>query len=158
DCSGCASEARTMKVAIVGCGLIGQKRAKSIRNAELTVCCDQVPERAANLARQYSAELSTEWTDVVGRPDVDLVIVATTHDLLPVIATAAVRTGKHVLMEKPAARRACELDAVLEASRATGARVRVGFNHRCHLGLRKAYEIVSSGQLGPLMFVRGRYG
>jgi predicted dehydrogenase len=36
--------------------------------------------------------------------------------------------------------------------------VRVGFNHRYHPALQKAHEIVSNGALGPLMFIRGRYG
>lgn len=147
-----------MNVAIIGCGLIGQKRAKALHDAQLTVCCDCVPERAGSLAGQYSAEVSTDWTEVVGRPDVHIVIVATTHDLLPVIATAAADNGKHVLLEKPGGRRAQELDPLVEASRRTGAKVRVGFNHRFHRGLQKAHELVSSGQLGPLMFVRGRYG
>jgi predicted dehydrogenase len=147
-----------MRVAIIGCGLIGQKRAQALRNAQLTVCCDQIQERAAGLARHYSADVSTDWAEVIARPEVDLVVVATTHDLLPVIATAAARKGKHVLMEKPAARRAEELMPLLEASRRTGAKVRVGFNHRFHRALQKAHEISSSGQLGPLMFIRGRYG
>jgi predicted dehydrogenase len=147
-----------VRVAIIGCGLIGQKRAKALHNAQLTVCCDQVPERAAALARLYSAETSTDWTEVIARPDIDMVIVATSHDLLPVIATAAAGNGKHVLMEKPAARRAVELKPLLEASQRTGAKVRVGFNHRFHRALQKAHELVSAGQLGPLMFVRGRYG
>jgi predicted dehydrogenase len=147
-----------MRVAIIGCGLIGQKRAKALGTARLTVCCDVDEARAGNLARLHSAAVSTDWRDVVARPDVDLVIIATTHDLLPVIATAAASKGKHVLMEKPAARRASELDPLLETCRSTGAKVRVGFNHRFHRGLQKAHEIVSSGQLDPLMFVRGRYG
>jgi predicted dehydrogenase len=147
-----------MRVAIIGCGLIGQKRARALGDAHVTVCCDVEEGRAANLARSFRASVSTDWREVVTRPDVDLVIIATTHDLLPVIATAAARNGKHVLMEKPAARRACELDPLLEASRSTGAKVRVGFNHRFHRALKKAHEIVRSGELGPLLFVRGRYG
>jgi len=147
-----------VRVAIIGCGLIGQKRAKALRNAQLTVCCDQVEERAASLAKSYAAAVSLDWTEVVERPDVDLVIVATTHDLLPVIATRAACRGKHVLMEKPAARRAAELEPLLEASARTGAKIRVGFNHRYHRALQKAHELVRSGDLGPLMFVRGRYG
>jgi predicted dehydrogenase len=147
-----------MRVAIIGCGLIGQKRAKSLGSARLMVCCDIDEARAASLARLHSAAVSTDWREVVARPDVDLVIIATTHDLLPVIAAAAAANGKHVLLEKPGARRASELDPLLEACARTGAKVRVGFNHRFHRGLQKAHEIVSSGQLGPLMFVRGRYG
>jgi predicted dehydrogenase len=46
----------------------------------------------------------------------------------------------------------------VEAARHTGARVRVGFNHRYHRALRKAREIFESGVLGEMMFVRGRYG
>lgn len=147
-----------MNVAIVGCGLIGRKRAQALGSARLVVCCDSVAERAAELARRHSADVSTDWTEVVKRRDVDLVIVATTHDLLPVIATAAACNGKHVLMEKPGARRAQELDALSEASGLTGAKVRIGFNHRYHRAMQKAHQLVTGGQLGPLMFVRGRYG
>jgi predicted dehydrogenase len=47
---------------------------------------------------------------------------------------------------------------VVEATKAAGVTVKVGFNHRFHPALRKAREIVDSGALGPLMYVRGRYG
>jgi predicted dehydrogenase len=89
---------------------------------------------------------------------VDLIIVSTSHDTLAEIAHEAASAGKHVLIEKPGARRACELDSALEASRRTGALVRVGFNHRYHRAFRKAQEIFEQGALGELMFVRGRYG
>ena len=71
----------------------------------------------------------------------------------------AVRAGKHVLIEKPGARRNAELDPVIvAAARAAGGRVRVGFNHRYHPALLKAKELHNAGVLGELMFVRGRYG
>ena len=92
------------------------------------------------------------------RDDVDAVFAATTHDLLAEIATEAAVAGKHVLVEKPGARKASELDAVAEAAARTGALVRVGFNHRFHRALLKAREIFESGALGPMMYVRGRYG
>jgi predicted dehydrogenase len=94
----------------------------------------------------------------VTRDDVDLVIVATTNDALAPVTLAAVQNGKHVLVEKPAARSTRELAPVVEATKAAGVTVKVGFNHRFHPALRKAREIVDSGALGPLMYVRGRYG
>jgi predicted dehydrogenase len=145
-------------VGIVGCGLIGQKRAQALGATALSACCDVDLARAARLAGTSGAAVTADWRELVEHPDVELVIVATTHDLLPVIATAAAARGKHVLMEKPGARRSEELEPLMAACRKTGAKVRVGFNHRYHRGLQKAYEIVSSGVLGPLMFVRGRYG
>lgn len=148
-----------MRVAIVGCGLIGQKRARALAGAKLTVCCDlDLPKAERLAAASPGARATADWKEAVAAADVDIVIVATVHKELAPIAAAAAAAGKHVLMEKPGARRAAELDAVLDAAAATGVRVRVGFNHRYHPALQKARALVDSGALGPLLFVRGRYG
>lgn len=148
-----------MRVAIVGCGLIGRKRAAAMPQCRLVACCDAVLERAQALARTApGADAETNWQDTVARPDVDLVVVATSHDRLAEIAGGAAAAGKHVLIEKPGARRAAELDPVITAAQKTGALVRVGFNHRYHRALQKAREIFETGALGDLMFIRGRYG
>ena len=91
-------------------------------------------------------------------PDVDIVVVATTNNALAPITLAAVQAGKHVLVEKPAARTQAELAPVMEAARHANVRVRVGFNHRYHPALLQARAIFETGVLGELMFVRGRYG
>ncbi len=147
-----------VNVAIIGCGLIGQKRARSLDGARLITCCDTIPEKSQALAAPYGALALTDWREAVRLPHVDAVLIATTHDWLAPIAAAAVALGKHVLVEKPGARRAAELDGVLEASRRTGAIVRTGFNHRYHPAFRRAREIFESGALGKLMFIRARYG
>ena len=148
-----------MRVAIVGCGFIGSKRATALRDCTLRFCCDSDTGRAAALARGYSgAEVIEDWRHAVAHPEVDIVIVATPHHLLAEVAAGAAANGKHVLVEKPCARRAFELDAVQDAARRTGALVRSGFNHRYHRAFRKSREIFSSGALGEMMFVRGRYG
>ncbi len=150
---------RPKKVAIVGCGLIGAKRAASLSKCQLTVCCDTLLERAQALARRApGAEAATDWRAVVTRTDVDIVVVATSHDRLAEVAHGAVAAGKHVLLEKPGARRASELVPVRDEARTTGALVRVGFNHRFHRAFQKAHEIAATGVLGELMFIRGRYG
>src|SRR5206468_1135197 len=53
---------------------------------------------------------------------------------------------------------AAELEPIRRALHETRSIVRVGFNHRYHRAFRKAREIVDSGVLGDLMFIRGRYG
>jgi predicted dehydrogenase len=153
-----------MNVAIVGCGLIGNKRAKALGSgATVVVAVDSNLGRAKQLSSQHPGCAAVEdWRAVVGRADVDAVIVATTNDQLAPATLAAVSAGKHVLVEKPAARSADELAPVVaEARRAfdrAGVVVKVGFNHRFHPALLKAREIVDSGATGPLMFLRGRYG
>lgn len=146
------------RVAIIGCGLIGQKRSKSLGSARLTICCDADPRRAEVLAAQTGARALIHWQDAATAPEADVVIVATPHNLLAPVAAAAAGSGKHVLIEKPGARRAAELDLVADAATRTGALVRIGFNHRFHPALQKAREIFDTGALGPLMFIRGRYG
>ena len=149
-----------VRVAIIGCGLIGKKRAGALGDAaRLAVACDAVSERAEALAKTVAGCVAvTNWEEAVSHPGIDIVVVATTHDLLAPIAAAAAAQGRHVLIEKPGARTADELECVAKAARQTSALVRVGFNHRYHRAFRKAREIFESGVLGPLMFIRGRYG
>jgi predicted dehydrogenase len=148
-----------MRVGIVGCGLIGQKRARALGEARLVACADIDAGRARQLAAQVAGcRAHTDWHEVVESPDVDAVVVATTHDCLAEISIGAVAGGKHALVEKPAARTAAELEPVIAEAQKRGVRVRVGFNHRCHRALRKAREICDQGVLGELMFIRARYG
>jgi predicted dehydrogenase len=148
-----------LRVAIVGCGLIGQKRARSLGDHTLVICCDIDITRAEALARSRpGAEFAVDWEAAVTRPDIDTVIICTAHDQLAPIATRAAAFGKHVFIEKPGGRRASELDPVLAAAAQTKVCVRVGFNHRYHRAFRKAREIVQSGVLEDLLYIRGRYG
>ncbi|MBV8030971.1 MAG: Gfo/Idh/MocA family oxidoreductase [Betaproteobacteria bacterium] len=145
-------------VALIGCGGVGFKRSQSLDGARLLVCADLDLARAERAAAAHAARATSDWHAAATNRDVQVVIVATTNDQLCPIALEAVRAGKHVLVEKPAARRAAELAPLAEAARKTGVRVRVGFNHRYHPALLKAAELVRSGALGELMFLRGRYG
>ncbi len=144
-----------MRAAIAGCGLIGRRRAAALGGVELVACADIDLDRA----RALGAPVCTaDWREVIKRDDVDLVIVATINSLLAEISAAALDAGKHVLVEKPAARNVAELDAIIAAQKRSGKLVHVGFNHRYHPAIAKARQLQSEGALGEMMFVRGRYG
>lgn len=149
-----------MKIAIIGCGLIGRKRLHSLRaNDEVIVLVDSDKERAEKLGVEVpTAVVLTDWREAVGRIDVDTVFVATSNDALASITLAAVEAGKHVLVEKPGARSPEELTPIIEAAERREACVQVGFNHRYHPAFQQARRLVDSGVLGPLMFIRARYG
>lgn len=150
---------QTPGVAILGCGLIGRRRAQALGNARLIVCSDLEEKRAQSLAAEFSGcESTTDWRSAVRRADVDMVVIATTNNALVETSLAAMQAGKHVLVEKPAARNTAELDLLLASAQKNDVRVRVGFNHRYHPALRQARDLVDSGELGELMFIRGRYG
>lgn len=149
-----------MNIAIVGCGLIGQKRLRALGEGhKLIAVADTVLERAQQLAAHHPHVLcTTDWQGVITRREVEIVLIATTNNGLAPITLAAIQAGKHVLVEKPAALRPEELDPIISEVRRRGVCVQVGFNHRFHPALQKAREIVESKEMGPLMFIRGRYG
>src|SRR5512145_377500 len=148
-----------MRVAIVGCGLIGRKRARALDVGRVVVAADTVTSRAQALADEHPGCVAlADWREAVQRDDVDVVIVATTNDALAPVALAAVSAGKHVLLEKPGARTPEELLPVRDAAQAHRVVVKVGFNHRFHPAFRKAHELFAEGAIGPLLYVRARYG
>ena len=145
-----------MNVGIIGCGAMGKKRADSLLNmtgVELLSSAD--PKDSLGIYRKAKWfddwHIITDWS-----PEIDTVIVCTPTDSLAEITIAALRAGKHVLVEKPAASSTEEIEAMIEAEKESGKHVRVGFNLRYHRAIRKAFEI--QGQIGKLYFIRAHYG
>jgi predicted dehydrogenase len=147
-----------MRVGIVGCGLIGRKRAEALTVDDVLVAChDADPAAADRLARDFGAEADGNLDSLLAR-DLDVVVVATWHNQLAGIAERALESGAHVLVEKPAGVNTAEIAAIDVAARSAGRRVKVGFNHRFAPGIRQAVEVARSGRFGDVMFARARYG
>ena len=148
-----------VKFAIVGCGLIGKKRAASLPDGSLAVVCDLDRARADSLAATVpGCRAVTDAAEVFQSPDVDAVIISAVNSALSTLTGDAIRAGKHVLVEKPVAFRASEAEALRVLAEEKHVIVRAGYNHRFHSAFQKAREIADSGALGPLMFIRARYG
>ncbi len=147
------------RVALIGCGLIGQKRLNHLPSGAVTVACDLQRDRAEHLASHSPGCLATDSVEqAVTSPNVDVVMVATVNAPLAGVAAQAIRAGKHVLVEKPVAIDSKEIDVLESLAGTHQVLVRAGYNHRYHPAALKAIEIFRSGAMGPLMFVRGRYG
>jgi predicted dehydrogenase len=148
----------TVGVAIIGCGLVGSKRAAALpTGAQLVAVYDPDGARAAALATR-DVEIAASAQHAIERDDVDLVIVATPHRDLARGALAALGAGRHVLVEKPGAASAADADRVAARAAGSGLGARVGFNHRFHPALLEARRLVTEGDYGDVMFVRARYG
>ena len=159
-----------LNLAQIGCGLIGRKRTAALAqrlarkpsvSPELALLstCDVDAARAAELAKLVpGCSPATDFTAVLADDRVHAVIVSTLNVSLAPITLAAVRAGKHVLVEKPGALNAAQLRTIRAAAAKTGALVRFGYNHRFHPALQKVRTLVDEGALGPLMFLRARYG
>lgn len=150
-----------MNIAIVGCGLIGHKRAQNSKGAQLVACVDADAKRLKSFQDAYKIPVAVSSLDeLLKRTDVkvDAVFIATPHNVLPELIIQSLSAKKHVLVEKPAGRFHSELNEAIRLSEQHQLKVRVGFNHRYHRAFRKAVELVNGGALGPLYFIRARYG
>ena len=147
-----------LRVGIVGCGLVGNKRADALRQQDSLVgCVDVLPEAARGLAARYGGRACADVSELLELGP-DVVIVATPHDQLAGFAGQALEGGAHVLVEKPAALSTRQIDQLSRFSERSSRLLKVGFNHRFYPGLARAVEEVHSGSHGELMHVRARYG
>lgn len=148
-----------MRVGIVGCGLIGRRRAHvAAAHDQVLVVCDLHRDRAQALAEAVGAQWSTDWRTVVSRPDLDVIVVCTTNNELRPVVVSALATGKHVLCEKPLGRNAAEAAEMRDAAQEARRVLKVGFNHRHHPALADAWELAEEGAIGPLLCIRAAYG
>jgi len=149
---------RKLGFAIIGCGLIGNKRAGSLPQGALKLACDLDSAKASALVAKYGGQVATKTSEVFRHAEVDVVLVSAANAALAPLTRLAVENGKHVLVEKPGAVNSKQLSEIESAMAGSRAMVRIGYNHRFHPAFRKAYELVREADLGDLMFIRARYG
>jgi predicted dehydrogenase len=153
----------TPGIAVLGCGLVGRKRALAATPGSVVALHDTRTEAAETLAAELAGSgrpprVTANAADAIEADGVDLVVVATHHDALTSLSLAALDAGRHVLVEKPAARARVEAEHLARRARDARRVVRVGFNHRFHPAITKAGELSANGRYGRLLHVRARYG
>jgi predicted dehydrogenase len=147
-----------INIGIIGCGLIGKKRAAALGSGWNLIACADIDIKQAQSLLGTNSRAFDNSSQLLALPEVEAVIIATTHNSLSQITLEAIEAGKHVLVEKPAARHSYELEPVMAAAAKHDVKVHVGFNLRYHRAMRKAKELIDAGALGDLMFLRARYG
>ncbi len=150
-----------LRVGLIGAGLQGGRRApvlKQFGNTELVMVAAAHKESAQRLADEMACQATDDWREVVGRDDINVILVCTPPDLHAPISIAAVNSGKHVLCEKPLTRTVEEAEELLMAARTSGVTLKCGFNHRHHPGIQQARAWFNDGIIGELNFIRCRYG
>jgi predicted dehydrogenase len=110
---------------------------------------------AADVAKRIGAEYAaTDFREVLADPDIDAVLIATRHHLHTRLALAALRTGKHVLVEKPLALHPDELHAVEDFFASAGSEsppmLLTGFNRRFSPFARRLKEMIQR-RSNPMM-------
>lgn len=145
-------------VGIIGCGFIGNKRASALASNAKLIGCSDIDIHSAKSMAKNDVKVFEDWRNLIEMPEIDMIIIATLHDSLAEITLEAANQGKHVFVEKPAAKSATELEQLIYKLKNKNVKIHVGFNHRYHKAILKAKEIIDSKSLGELMFIRARYG
>jgi predicted dehydrogenase len=148
-------------VAIIGAGNVGGIRGRVIQNSpesRVRIVADIDPAHAHDLAASLQCEATTDWRRAIQSNEVDLVVVCTPTKFHAPATLAALRAGKHVLCEKPLARSSMEAEEVIETAEARRLVLKTGFNYRYMGHVRKTKDLIAMSALGPLYFLRCRYG
>lgn len=149
------------RIAIVGCGFIanGKHLASTARrdDVEVVAFCDLILEKAQAAAKQFGtpdAFVCMDYRDVMAREDIDVVHVCTPNSSHAEISVAALQSGKHVMCEKPMAKTAAEAKAMLDASKATGRLLTIGYQNRFREDSLYMKKLCEAGELGDIYFAK----
>lgn len=102
--------------------------------------------------------ISPDEDTIINDPSIDAVFICTPNYRIVPLCKQALTAGKHVFSEKPPAFNAAELEEVRAVEVSSGKKLMYGFNHRHHDSIKKMKQIVDSGELGKVLWMRGRYG
>lgn len=146
--------ADTVGFAILGAGMIAEYHRQAIeasaeRGARLVAIGHYDPSRFEEIGAKHGVVCASQ-DDLFGRPDVDVVCIATPSGQHAAQAIAAARAGKHVLVEKPMALSLSDADAMIEACRQAGVHLGVILQRRAEPVFRRVYEAIQAGDLGEL--------
>jgi predicted dehydrogenase len=148
-----------VNVALIGCGGRGKAVAKLMRdvaNVDFVAACDAYDPRTDE-ARAWAGSHCKAFRDfrkLLEMKEVDAVLIATPDHWHAIPAVLACQAGKDVYLEKPMGHNIREGRLVVNATRKHNRIVQVGIQHRSSPHYREAQEIVRSGALGPIHFVR----
>ena len=147
------------KVGIIGCGLIGYKRAKSLGfRGNLIACADKNINKAKNIIPNKKVKVYNSWKKLLQVKEIDIIIISTFHNQLGKILLEAYKKNKHILVEKPGTKNFSEIKKIISKIKGNKNKIRIGYNHRYHPSIIKAQKIIKSGGIGKVMYLRGRYG
>ena len=152
---------KKLKVGIIGCGFIANgKHLPSLarmQDVEVVAFCDLIIEKAQDSAKKYGtpgALVCVDYHDVLARPDIDAIHVCTPNSSHSEITVAALKSGKHVMCEKPMAKTAAQAKAMLDASRQTGKLLTIGYQNRFREDSLFMKSLCDSGDLGEIYFAK----
>jgi predicted dehydrogenase len=155
-----------VRIGIIGCGSVVRRpymtlidRLRARGQVEVTLVADLDPARGQYLRDEWGIEnFTTDAADVIGSDRVDLVLVTTSMRAHGALSLAALRAGKHVLVEKPMATTLAEAAELVEAARTAPGYLVCAPHVLLSPTYQKMFALLQRGEIGPIHLARARYG
>ncbi|MFH0793047.1 MAG: Gfo/Idh/MocA family oxidoreductase [bacterium] len=145
-----------MKIAQIGCGYWGRNLFRvftSMRDVEVAICCDEDPKgREAAKSISPNVETCEDIETVLGRDDIDAVVIATPAGLHHAQAKRVLEAGKHVLVEKPLATSVREAEELVGLAEAKKRILMVGHTFLYNDAVRWIKNYIQQGELGDIYY------
>ena len=150
-----------LSVGIIGCGGIANGKhlpaVAKIPEVEMVAFCDLILSRAEAAKSKYGtkdAKVYRDYEELLADPSIDVVHVLTPNNWHAPMTIAALRAGKHVMCEKPMAKTTAEARAMLEAAKAAGKLLTIGYQNRFRSDVQYLYNVCRAGELGEVYFAK----
>lgn len=147
----------TQNVAVVGLGYWGPNRLRALTDidgVEVTWMCDRDPGRFGKLPGRYpNARVTTDLNELLADPALDAVVLATPVFTHHELASAVLRAGKHVFVEKPLAATSAEAEDLFAIAAECGRTLMCGHTFLYSPAVRRIKQILDGGELGDLHFI-----
>ena len=152
---------KDVRIAVVGCGGIAREHIGAIQElgtARIVAAADCDVQAGRLAAQRTGGKPYLDYCEMFETEHPDAVVIATPPNAHRDIAIAALDSGAHVLCEKPLAAKSLDAQEMIENARSAGRMLMTAFCHRFHEPVMLAKELIESGQLGPLIMFRNRFG
>lgn len=148
---------RPIRFGIIGCGSIGPTHAAAIgqiEGASLVAVADVIADRARAMGDKFNVSaVYASSDDLLANPNVDAVCICTPSGMHADGAIAAMRAGKHAIVEKPMDVSLAACDRMISTANETGKTLAVISQHRFDSASLLVKELLDSGRLGKLLLV-----
>ncbi len=150
---------RKLGTAVIGAGFWGRNHARNLKElseTRLVAICDRDETKAKAVAELFGVDAYSHSSEMLRRQDVEAVTVCTWSTNLAAEALAALKAGKHVLVEKPMANNVKEAEKILKLAKNRQRCLMVGFLMRFIPGLQRIKQAVDKGEIGTVVYATAR--
>lgn len=146
----------TLGVGLIGSGFMGRTNAETVskylKHARLAAITGG--SRASSIAQEYGVAAEPDVDALLGRKDVDVVMISTPHAAHAAQAIAAAEAGKHILLDKPMATSVADCERILAAVKKAGVRLMIMYGQRFRDCNIEAHRLVRSGAIGQVTMIQ----